>query len=1206
MPPRQTLPEITQADAAAVAGLIRRAADQAVQRAARGGKPEANFEELVKPILEKGARDVGVKDVNFVAQKMIVGAGRRGGTGAADYVFNNVVMEFKAPGALGETNETRVPTPDVQDDAIGDVAILARVPPANREAISETVKYLVGQTRKDYRDEWRANLGRYAAVILDGYLMFFVRYLPALEHFVVTAPQEISTKNFHGVHRLLTLFRSVEKKPLNADYLAADFGIVEEKRARVASDLAKRVVGVFYARIKDAVESDGARGALIRSRYQEWRKLFRQVVSFEEQEARERFGYLRNDYALGGAKNDFNVAAFFFALSTYYGLLIKLLVAELLVNYCCKTVTTTLENISAMESDDLRATLESLEREGGFISSLNVRNFLEGELFDWYVDPRGWDKELDGAVRSVVSKLSGYEVTTFVLKPEETRDLLKDLYERLIPRQARHDLGEYYTPDWLAQFVLGELRDLAGYDGDVFKRVLDPTCGSGTFLVEVIKQAKDSPQAKTLAPEQILQHITRNIVGFDLNPLAVLAARANYIIALGDLIRGSEGLRYITEPITIPIWLTDSILVPAAPRQAGLGQTNPAYQVSLEVLKELRPRGKESEHQLRVPRPLVDEGKLELLAETVRRGIEQNWNDARFADTMFSAANLEAWYRARTLDRNLVEGEIANARTLLREMFATFRELDAKNLDDAWARYLVNRFAPIYTTREAKFDFVVGNPPWINWESLPDDYRDAQQPLWKEYGLFKQAGTGKTGTSVRHGAGKKDLSMLVTYVAVDKLLRDAGHIAFVITQTVFKTEAGEGFRRFVIPQNVTYFAPLRVHDFSAFQPFEGATNRTAVFVAKKGQEVQYPVDYFLWRAHEPVYASDAYAEVTHKTTQLEFAAEPVNKAVNGIKNDRWLTAGRQAIRALRKFTGAVQQFYQAYAGSYTGGANGVYWFSIDEKLGKKHALVTNYLKGTKRKVKQYTNYKIETQLLYPLLRGRDVQRWNASPSLYILVAQDPEKRIGYREEYLQDEMPLTYAWLCQFKKELLQRAAFQKYFGDKTGAEFWTMYNISDYTFAPYKVVWSEIANTLKAAVIGSVEDEILGERVVVPDHTAILIPSKTETEAHYLCALLNSAPAQLAAMSYIVLHPDPHVLTRIGIPKYDAKNETHAALSAHSKRAHKHQAKGNAGAVKDAETEIDALAAKVWNLTDAELREIQDSLAELVGGAEAEEEAEE
>jgi hypothetical protein len=52
---------------------------------------------------------------------------------------------------------------------------------------------------------------------------------------------------------------------------------------------------------------------------------------------------------------------------------------------------------------------------------------------------------------------------------------------------VRHDLGEYFTPDWLAELVLKEVE----YDGDLEKRVLDPACGSGTFLVLAIKDVKN-------------------------------------------------------------------------------------------------------------------------------------------------------------------------------------------------------------------------------------------------------------------------------------------------------------------------------------------------------------------------------------------------------------------------------------------------------------------------------------------------------------------------------------------------------------------------------------------------------------------------------------------------------------------------------------------------------------------------------------------
>ena len=52
----------------------------------------------------------------------------------------------------------------------------------------------------------------------------------------------------------------------------------------------------------------------------------------------------------------------------------------------------------------------------------------------------------------------------------------------IVPRKLRHDLGEFYTPDWLAGYLI----DRSGYPGDPNIRFLDPACGSGTFLVDAI------------------------------------------------------------------------------------------------------------------------------------------------------------------------------------------------------------------------------------------------------------------------------------------------------------------------------------------------------------------------------------------------------------------------------------------------------------------------------------------------------------------------------------------------------------------------------------------------------------------------------------------------------------------------------------------------------------------------------------------------
>jgi len=63
---------------------------------------------------------------------------------------------------------------------------------------------------------------------------------------------------------------------------------------------------------------------------------------------------------------------------------------------------------------------------------------------------------------------------------------------------------------------------------------------------------------KKLTRRQLLEKIIANVVGYDLNPLAVISARTNYLLALGDL------LDEITGEIDIPIYLADSVMTPSA------------------------------------------------------------------------------------------------------------------------------------------------------------------------------------------------------------------------------------------------------------------------------------------------------------------------------------------------------------------------------------------------------------------------------------------------------------------------------------------------------------------------------------------------------------------------------------------------------------------------------------------------------------------
>jgi len=92
---------------------------------------------------------------------------------------------------------------------------------------------------------------------------------------------------------------------------------------------------------------------------------------------------------------------------------------------------------------------------------------------------------------------------------------------------------------------------------------------------------------------------------------------------------------------------------------------------------------------------------------------------------------------------------------------------------------------------------------------------------------------------------KLDLSMLFSYVVIDRYLKKDGVFGFLITQTVFVSIAGGKFRRFTLPQGIP-LKVVKIHDMIDLMPFEGAQNRTAMFVVKKGEKTTFPIPYIKW------------------------------------------------------------------------------------------------------------------------------------------------------------------------------------------------------------------------------------------------------------------------------------------------------------------------------------------------------------------------
>jgi hypothetical protein len=255
------------------------------------------------------------------------------------------------------------------------------------------------------------------------------------------------------------------------------------------------------------------------------------------------------------------------------------------------------------------------------------------------------------------------------------------------------------------------------------------------------------------------------------------------------------------------------------------------------------------------------------------------------------------------------------------------------------------------------------------------------------------------------GGGKKDLSMLFVYAGVDNYLEEGGRLGFVITQSVFKTKgAGDGFRQlsYVDGQKTVYLKPVVVHDLSEMQVFEGATNRTAVFVCeKRSRAFKYPVPYVQWDGPSRIEQEKLLKEVLDDTSRVMLGAQPVEQEK---ATSPWLTAPASVLTAVKKLSGRSK--YTAFAGCTTW-LNGVYWVRILEQRPDGKAFIENLHDIGKKKVERIQRT-IEADLIYPLLRGRDVSAWHAEPSIRVLLVQDPKTRKGIPESHMKRSYPKTF------------------------------------------------------------------------------------------------------------------------------------------------------------------------------------------------------
>lgn len=331
------------------------------------------------------------------------------------------------------------------------------------------------------------------------------------------------------------------------------------------------------------------------------------------------------------------------------------------------------------------------------------------------------------------------------------RDSASSLYESLVSRVIRYGAGEYYTPRWVVELVLNRLETMGARLAREI--ILDPSCGSGRFLISSLHRKISWGVEPSSAYSEVM--------GLDINPLAVSMARARLLISYALLVkREPPGLPAILWGDFISLSLGGSYI----------GVRDSLHSSIVDKIVRIVTRavgfGKKGDNKAGLVTDLYT-AILDLLV-SLYNGLSEAGSHTRCGS--FNPASVEKCSKIyRSLPPNL--------RDELAGLIYSYRGgLGIPIISSAIMGGLLR------STGLLEPGIVVTNPPWLEINELP---KNSWGEMVKKYVNAEYAGSG---LSPRHAIQKGDLSAVFLDLSL-RWVRGGGYVGIVLP-------AGQSYSRY--------------------------------------------------------------------------------------------------------------------------------------------------------------------------------------------------------------------------------------------------------------------------------------------------------------------------------------------------------------------------------------------------------------------------
>lgn len=501
-----------------------------------------------------------------------------------------------------------------------------------------------------------------------------------------------------------------ESRLLNAKTLASDFG--------VTSNFYQDTIGVFFETIQRAMDDRPDYADLIKQVWQNF------------------IAYLgASDYGI-------------FSQETYVSEFYLVTVAKII----CANI---LAGKSIISADDEIITILN----GKYFSRQNIYNFIDYDYFGWLNEAPYVECFLP-CVREIQNRLKAYDFSRL-----NEQDLFGRLLAQLANRAHRLMLGQEFTPHWIARDIVEYNIDKLGSDEP---RIIDMCCGSGVFLIESIKavRRKYKISAEHYDSEKDII-VFSAVMGFDIDPLAVMLAKVNWIMAMRDLFPSHAG------SIIVPIYHADSLFVATPITHKMPTQGEDFYVLVL------------NQQQLRIPSFLLSPNYRKVFDSFISKIYRLAMTRAVVPESETGAIAAEKLVESvvRECGIDLEPKKKADLAETAPKMVIQLETLQRHGQNGIWHFIISNSYRPGLT--EQQFNCIISNPPWMAMSKLADNpYKKALRDIANRYSIQP------TGMAHPH----MELATIFFVNSVDRYLKEGAHFSYIMPASLMSGLNHEPFR----------------------------------------------------------------------------------------------------------------------------------------------------------------------------------------------------------------------------------------------------------------------------------------------------------------------------------------------------------------------------------------------------------------------------